>query len=153
VWSAGSDVQVRTLRGLLSARAGRQLQVAMSDALHQAPLGVVVDLGGVDQVDSDGVRLLVLVRRHARRLSATLPIAGARPAVAQALRRLDITGLFHLYATTHEAIAALHRRGQGRGGLGKTKKGVYSTYAMEVGGSPASSKAMAGRVRSRGPAA
>jgi hypothetical protein len=53
--------------------------------------------------------LLLLMRRHARRLGATLPVAGGAPDVVRSLQEFDRNGLLSLYATTSEAIDAHSR--------------------------------------------
>jgi anti-anti-sigma regulatory factor len=109
---AGVDVQVIVVRGGLSARSGQHLNAAMREALRHTPVGVVVDLHRVDRVDGDGARLLILMRRHARRLSATLPVAGADPIVARALRDVDAAGVLEFYPTVAEASEDTRRRGR-----------------------------------------
>jgi anti-anti-sigma factor len=99
-------VRVVGLSGVPGMRDSRRVHEAMVAALLDAPKAVVIDLSGVRRIDSDGFMLLVLMRRHARRLGATLPVAGAAPAVARALRRFDLNGLFSWFTTVPEAVTA-----------------------------------------------
>ena len=103
----GSDgVRVVGLSGVPGMRDSRRVHEAMVTALRDAPRAVVIDVSGVHCFDSDGFMLLVLMRRHARRLGATLPVAGAAPAVARSLHKFDLNGLFSWFTTVSEAVTA-----------------------------------------------
>ncbi len=97
-------VRVIRLSGVPGMRDSRRVHEVMAAALLGAPTVVVVDVSGVDHLDGDGVMLLILMRRQARRLGPRLPLAGAAPAVAHSVRMLDPNGLLHLHATVYEAI-------------------------------------------------
>jgi anti-anti-sigma regulatory factor len=78
--------------------------------LRDAPTAIVVDVSGVDRLDGDGVMLLIRMRRQARRLGPTLPLAGVAPTLARSLRMFDPNGLFGMHATASEAIRACAAR-------------------------------------------
>jgi anti-anti-sigma factor len=102
-------VRVVRLSGEPDVRDGRRAHQAMTAALLDAPRAIVVDVSDVERMDGSGVMLLLLMRRHARRLGATLPVAGAAPDVARSLQEFDRNGLLSLYSTASEAIDAHSR--------------------------------------------
>jgi anti-anti-sigma factor len=104
------DVRVIRLSGVLDARSGRHLDDVLTAVLVDAPVGVVIDLSGVERLDRDGARLLILVRRLTRQLGATLPVVGATPAVTAALHNFHVAGLLQFYPTATAAIDAVRRR-------------------------------------------
>ncbi|MFJ7147104.1 STAS domain-containing protein [Streptomyces sp. NPDC100445] len=88
------DVLLVTLQGELHDEAAEQLRY---DIVHRcasgpAPVGgVVIDLSGVDMVDSFLGRVLVEIAASTRLLATRTVLAGMRPAVAITLVELGLT--------------------------------------------------------------
>lgn len=60
------------------------------DATEQLEL----DLSAVEQIDTAGVQLLMLVKREAEQRGKTLTISGHRPAIQQTLDFFNLIGAF-----------------------------------------------------------
>ncbi|KUM68200.1 STAS domain-containing protein [Streptomyces curacoi] len=113
-----------TLQGDLYDSTAEQLQQDIGEtAADSAVTGVVIDLSGVEIVDSFMGRVLSDVAAMTRLLAAQTVVAGMRPAVAITLVELGLTlpGL-RTALNTEEAlrllgaeVAALPRAGRARG--------------------------------------
>lgn len=88
------DVLLVTLQGELHDGTAEQLQhhIAHRIAHHPVPVGgVVIDISGVDIVDSFLGRVLAEIAANARLLATRTVVAGMRPAVAITLVELGLT--------------------------------------------------------------
>ncbi len=72
------DVTGVTAAGMLNIAAAPELRQAIHDALEPAPARIVVDLAGVDFIDSSGLGALIAGLRSARDAGGDL--AARRPA-------------------------------------------------------------------------
>lgn len=66
--------------------------------------GLVVDLGGVEYMDSSGLGMLVGLQKRMREADGKLALASPRPRVE---RLLDITGLARIFAVYEDVEGAL----------------------------------------------
>ncbi|GAA3398576.1 STAS domain-containing protein [Streptomyces roseoviridis] len=88
------DVLLVTLQGELHDSVAEQLQqdLAQSIATSPAPVrGLVIDISGVEIVDSFLGRILAEIASTARLLATRTVLAGMRPAVAITLVELGLT--------------------------------------------------------------
>ncbi|MEU9328423.1 STAS domain-containing protein [Streptomyces canus] len=88
------DVLLVTLQGELHDGAAEQLQHDISRRIASSPMlvaGVVIDLSGVEIIDSFLGRVLAEIAASARLLAARTILAGMRPAVAITLVELGLT--------------------------------------------------------------
>lgn len=88
------DVLLVTLQGELHDATAEQLQdhITHRIAHHPVPVGgVVIDISGVEIVDSFLGRILAEIAANARLLAARTVVAGMRPAVAITLVELGLT--------------------------------------------------------------
>ncbi|MDQ0757871.1 STAS domain-containing protein [Streptomyces canus] len=88
------DVLLVTLLGELHDGAAEQLQHDISQRIASSPMpvaGVVIDLSGVEIIDSFLGRVLAEIAASARLLAARTVLAGMRPAVAITLVELGLT--------------------------------------------------------------
>lgn len=88
------DVLLVTLQGELHDGAAEQLQHDISRRIASGPApvaGVVIDLSGVEIIDSFLGRVLAEIAASARLLAARTILAGMRPAVAITLVELGLT--------------------------------------------------------------
>ncbi|GHD54132.1 STAS domain-containing protein [Streptomyces galbus] len=88
------DILLITLQGELHDTSAEQLQYDISHRIAHSPLpvnGVVIDISGVDIVDSFLGRILAEIAATARLLAAQTVLAGMRPAVAITLVELGLT--------------------------------------------------------------
>jgi anti-sigma B factor antagonist len=101
--SAGDDVSIITLRGTLNMPSAPDLRQAIDEALDTGPARVVVDLGGVDFIDSSGLGALVAGLRAAREHGGDLRIAAPGPQVAMVLH---LSNLDRVLVSSPSALAA-----------------------------------------------
>jgi rsbT antagonist protein RsbS len=81
-----------TLQGDLHDEAAERLQRDIGEAIAASSVtGVVIDISGVEIVDSFLGRVFAEVAAHAKLLAARTVVAGMRPAVAITLVELGLT--------------------------------------------------------------
>ncbi|MFF0115068.1 STAS domain-containing protein [Streptomyces prasinus] len=86
------DILLVTLQGDLYDSAAQQLQQDLSETIVSAGVtGVVIDISGVEIVDSFLGRVLAEIAAQASLLAARTVVAGMRPAVAITLVELGLT--------------------------------------------------------------
>lgn len=86
------DVLLVTLQGELQDQAAEQLQQDIVEAIaDSSAAGVVIDISGVEIVDSFLGRVFAEIAANARLLAAETVVAGMRPAVAITLVELGLT--------------------------------------------------------------
>ncbi|CAK7286196.1 MULTISPECIES: STAS domain-containing protein [Streptomyces] len=86
------DVLLVSLQGELHDGMAEQLQQDLSERIATAGVtGVVIDISGVEIVDSFLGRVLAEIASTARLLAARTVLAGMRPAVAITLVELGLT--------------------------------------------------------------
>jgi rsbT antagonist protein RsbS len=86
------DVLLITLQGDLHDTAAEQLQQDVAESIVRSRVtGVVIDISGVEIVDSFLGRVLAEIAASARLLAARTVVAGMRPAVAITLVELGLT--------------------------------------------------------------
>ncbi len=100
----GGGVAVARLSGRLDFGVASEAKRAFADAVSGGNRRLVVDLSGVDFVDSSGLSSLVSGLRVARQAGGDLRIgaAGEQPSALFSLTSLD--QVFRLYPTVEEAI-------------------------------------------------
>ncbi|MET9395285.1 STAS domain-containing protein [Streptomyces sp. NPDC006624] len=98
------DVLLVTLQGELDDGTAEQLQQDISHRIaRENASGVVIDLSGVDVIDSFLGRVLAEIASQAHLLSTRTVVAGMRPAVAITLAELGLAlpGLDTALSTAH----------------------------------------------------
>ncbi|MFF5968763.1 STAS domain-containing protein [Streptomyces collinus] len=106
------DILLVTLQGELHDGTAEQLQHDITRRIAHSPVtGVVIDISGVDIVDSFLGRVLAEIASSARLMAARTVLAGMRPAVAITLVELGLAlpGL----VTALDVEQALHLLGHG----------------------------------------
>ena len=75
-------------------------------AAGRAPAGLVVDLRGVDFIDSTGLGVLIGARRRTRAARGELRVVVADPRMLELFRETDLDRVFALYPTLDDAVRA-----------------------------------------------
>ncbi|MFF4660964.1 STAS domain-containing protein [Streptomyces sp. NPDC001381] len=112
------DVLLITLQGDLHDGMAARLQQDVAEAIvRHRVAGVVIDITGVEIVDSFLGRILAEIAAHAKLLAAQTVVAGMRPAVALTLVELGLTlpGL-RTALSTEAALELLGRPDAARSG-------------------------------------
>jgi anti-sigma B factor antagonist len=71
---------------------------------------IVVNLAGVDHIDSEGVGMLVGLLVSARNRAGDLKLASPGTRVKDLLRRTSLETIFRVYANNDEAVAAFGKQ-------------------------------------------
>ena len=85
---AGSSGLVVRIGGELDLATVGELAAPLKDLLAREPQPVVLELGGLDFMDSSGVAVLIRIANHFERLETR----GARPAVRRVIEVLGLSG-------------------------------------------------------------
>ncbi|MFD6169964.1 STAS domain-containing protein [Streptomyces coeruleorubidus] len=86
------DVLLVTLQGDLHDGTAQQLQQDLAETISRTGVrGVLIDISGVEIVDSFLGRVLAEIAAQAKLLAARTVVAGMRPAVAITLAELGLT--------------------------------------------------------------
>ncbi|MDP9393612.1 MAG: STAS domain-containing protein [Actinomycetota bacterium] len=84
-----------------------ELRDVLADAMDGGAASVVLDVGGVDFIDSAGVGLLVTAHRRAQGAGGAFLIADVTPTVARVLQLTRTDRLLDVHPGVDEALAAL----------------------------------------------
>lgn len=104
------DVTVVTCRGrLIEGAESVPLQQALDGVLAFPNPYIVLDLGGVDFIDSAGLGLLTRYLSRSRAARGHLTLCAVPPKVSEVLRITKLQSVFESYASEVEAIAHAHQ--------------------------------------------
>jgi len=98
---------VVALRGELDLVDAVGVTAELTEAAVRDP-GIIVDLAGLEFIDSSGVAALARARRQAREAGGDLILAAPRRNVIRVLAVIRLAEAFSVYATVEEAARAGH---------------------------------------------
>jgi anti-sigma B factor antagonist len=104
----GDGRAVVALRGELDVADAASAAAALV-AVAAREQGVIVDLGGLEFIDSSGVAALVLVRKQARRAGGDLLLAAPQDQVLRILTITRLAGVFSVHASVEQAAGSARR--------------------------------------------
>ena len=103
-------VTIASVEGEIDLSNAAELEMAISHAVANEAVGLVVDLAGVDYLDSSGVTLLFnLARRVSRRQQEFLVVVPGEAHVREILTLSGATEALELHDTLPEALSQLQR--------------------------------------------
>ena len=103
-------VTIASVEGEIDLSNAAELEMAISHAVANEAVGLVVDLAGVDYLDSSGVTLLFnLARRVSRRQQEFVVVVPGEAHVRQILTLSGATEALELHDTLPEALSQLQR--------------------------------------------
>jgi anti-sigma B factor antagonist len=105
---AGGAVVLHCQGRIIFGPEARALTDIVADVLPTARR-MVIDLSGVEIVDSAGLGELVLLHMWADAAGYALKFAGPRHSVRQLLELTNLVAVFDAYGSVAEAIAAMHQ--------------------------------------------
>jgi anti-sigma B factor antagonist len=109
IHATADDTKVFELKGSLDIATSPTVRAALQDAAERGEHGIIVDLSGLDFIDSTGLGALIGSQRRAKEKGAEVRLVVRE---GQILRLLRITGLltvFGVYPTVDEALAGKGR--------------------------------------------
>jgi anti-sigma B factor antagonist len=103
---AGSAVVLRCQGRMIFRTEAQALSMIVADALPSARR-MVVDLAGIDSVDSGGLGELVLTHMWAEAAGYMLKFASPTKSVQQLFEVTNLVSVFDVYGSVPEALAAM----------------------------------------------
>jgi anti-anti-sigma factor len=105
-----SGITIATVDGEIDLSNAAELEMAISHAVGNEALGLVVDLVGVDYLDSSGVTLLFnLARRISRRQQVFVVVVPGEAHVREILSLSGATEALSLHESLADALRELNR--------------------------------------------
>lgn len=95
------------VRGDVDIYTAPQLRETIHKVVDSGKSEVIVDLEGVDFIDSTGLGVLIGGLRRAREKGGELVIASPSDRVRRILEITDLRRIFRIFKTSNEAISAL----------------------------------------------
>jgi anti-anti-sigma factor len=99
---------VVALRGELEVADAASVAAALAAVAARAP-EIIVDLAGLEFIDSSGMAALVLARVQARRAGGDLLLAAPQDQVMRVLAVIRLADVFSVHASVHEAAGTAGR--------------------------------------------
>ncbi len=129
----GNASVVRCVGRIVMGAESTALSRIMDDVLPHTR-HVVLQMAGIDFIDSSGLGLLIRLLRRAEAAGGRIALCGLTPQVALPLRATNMASIFEIHEREEEAIAALHRpTSAGSGSLGFVYANVLcATDAADV---------------------
>jgi anti-sigma B factor antagonist len=110
------DLSTRECDGRVIASLRGELDVADAASVAAALIAVaashreiIIDLAGLEFIDSSGLAALVRVRKHARHAGGDLLLAAPQRQVLQVLTLTRLTEVFAVHACVAEAVGSAER--------------------------------------------
>ena len=104
--------EVVTVAGEIDLYTCGQLREALRQAVDDGPGTVVVDMTGVEWIDSTGLGTLVGALKRARAKDGTVQVAGASDLIAKHFQVTGLSRLFGMHMTVGDALAALNAKAE-----------------------------------------
>jgi anti-sigma B factor antagonist len=101
-------VQLR-VRGEIHATTAPEFSERLNDAIATGKTGVILDLTGVEFIDSTGLSVLLNGLRRVTRVRGTMVLACANPTVLRLFEITKLDSTFEILPTCDEAIARLRQ--------------------------------------------
>jgi anti-sigma B factor antagonist len=101
-------VQLR-VRGEIHASTAPEFSERLNQAIATGKTGVILDLTGVEFIDSTGLSVLLNGLRRVTRVRGTMVLACANPTVLRLFEITKLDSTFEILPTCDEAIARLRQ--------------------------------------------
>ena len=98
------EVQVVTCQGRIDAAVSGSVKERIQEVLKSGASRLVLDLAGVDFLDSSGLGALVSCLRRIKEKKGEIKLAGLRPEVVSIFEITRVSRLFHICDTVQEAV-------------------------------------------------
>jgi anti-sigma B factor antagonist len=105
--SQRGDVVILALKGRMDAVRVASVRQLLSDLPQPGKAKIVLDLGGMDWIDSSGVGALIVLYKRARQLGGDVKVADLQRQPKEIFRLLRLESAFEVCETVDAAIAKL----------------------------------------------
>ena len=99
-------VRILSCQGRLDAQVSNTLKENIQQQLDEGAVNLVIDLEGVDFLDSSGLGALVAGLRKAKEKKGEIKLSGLRPDVRSIFDITRVARLFHICQNVAEAVKA-----------------------------------------------
>jgi anti-sigma B factor antagonist len=100
----GDGLVVLAVRGEVDMHTSPQVREAQIRVLKEGVRGVIVDLSGVEYMDSSGIATLIEGLQWCRREGRAFRLAGLTPAVRDIFDLARLADVFQIFATRDDAL-------------------------------------------------
>src|SRR5438105_10802374 len=100
----GESIAVVRVHGILDRFSCPQLKDRLVRALEAGGTELIIDLSGVESVDSSGLGVLVGTLKLARRAGGDLRLTGANHRLATTIERLSLDQLLRQHRSVQDAV-------------------------------------------------
>ena len=107
--SLDADSVVITVAGEIHATTAPEFSERLNEAIATGKTGVILDLTGVEFIDSTGLSVLLNGLRRVTRVRGTMVLACANPTVLRLFEITKLDSTFEIFPTCDEAIARLRQ--------------------------------------------
>jgi anti-sigma B factor antagonist len=97
---------VVTVAGDIDMARSKAFQAALTGLVDENPQRIVVDLSGVEYMDSSGVASLVKLHTQTKKIGASMGLAQVGRRVMSIFEIMRLNQLFHIYDTLDDALAS-----------------------------------------------
>jgi anti-sigma B factor antagonist len=94
-----------TVAGDIDMARSKAFQAALTEIINEKPDRVIVDLSGVDYMDSSGVASLVKLHTQTKKIGATMALAQVGKRVMSIFEIMRLNQLFKIFETLDDALA------------------------------------------------
>ncbi len=101
-----SNGTVLTLQGTVDMYASPDLKGRLDGLTDRRTDRIVIDLSGVEFIDSSGLAALVGTQRRMKKYEGRLQLSGLSERVKDVFALMQLTDLFEIHATVDEAFTA-----------------------------------------------
>lgn len=105
--SVAGDVATLALTGRLDAVRIKRVESVITGLPDAGHLKVVIDMGGIEWLDSSGARVLIALYKKLRPLGGRVVVASLQRQPKEVFRLLSLDAALPVYASPAEARAAL----------------------------------------------
>jgi anti-sigma B factor antagonist len=109
--SQEGTIHILTLRGRLDAPVAGLVKERLQALIDEGAARVVVNLNGVEFLDSSGLGVLVSTLRRIKEKKGEIKLAGLRPEVRSIFDITRVARLFHICPDVPASIEAFQRMG------------------------------------------
>jgi anti-sigma B factor antagonist len=104
---SGNICTIKLKGRLVSGAPVAQFESAFQSAFSTGHIYLVLDLEALPYLDSSGIGSIVNALRTANKLGGTVKLVNPTPFISKTFKMVGILGLFGVYSSEAEAVAAL----------------------------------------------
>jgi len=101
-------IQILTCRGRLDVQVSNRLKERVQEILNKGSARLIIDLDGIELLDSSGLGALVACLRRGKEQDGEIKLAGLRPEVRSIFEITRVSRVFDIYEDVSEALAAFN---------------------------------------------